>query len=168
MTSCIMPRMLVILVIILVLVGGFAFAAISGAPWVPAFKKDLEAVLDDAKLKKGEVFFELGCGDGRLVVAAAKRGAHAVGYEISPIMWLIAKIKTAPYTNASVKFGNFWKVDLSAADVVLAFLVPRTVGRLETKASKELKHGARLVSYIFPLPNLKHSVKRHHWRVYEF
>jgi len=160
--------MLILFLIVLLIVGGFALGAVSGAPWVPAFKKDLESVLDDSRLKKGEVFIELGCGDGRLVVAAAKRGALSVGYEISAVLWLIAWLRCLPYKNAQVKLRDFWGVDLSGADVVLAFLVPRTVGRLEKKAVKEMKSGSRLVSYVFKLPTLKPKLTRHHWLVYYF
>jgi SAM-dependent methyltransferase len=166
--TCIMRLMLIALIILLFISGGFALGAVLGAPWVPAFKKDLKAMIDDTNLKPGEVFYELGCGDGRLVVEAAKRGAKAVGYEISPVMWLIAKIRVTPCRGASVKFGDFWRLDLSSADVVLAFLVPRTIGRLEVKAAKEMKPGARLVSYIFPFPNMKPKTKAKNWSVYEY
>jgi ribosomal protein L11 methylase PrmA len=162
-----MPEMSALLVVILLLVGGFMVAAISGAPWVPAFSDDLEAVLEDAGLKKNDLFLELGCGDGRLVVAAAKRGAVAVGYEINPIMWLIAKLRALHCPGAKIKFGNLWQVDLSEADVVLAFLVPRTVQKLEDKVVNEMKSGSILVSYIFKLPHLKPKLSRHHWFIYQ-
>jgi hypothetical protein len=140
-----MRLMLIALIILLFISGGFALGAVLGAPWVPAFKKDLKAMIDDTNLKPG-----------------------AVGYEISPVMWLIAKIRVTPCRGASVKFGDFWRLDLSSADVVLAFLVPRTIGRLEVKAAKEMKPGARLVSYIFPFPNMKPKTKAKNWSVYEY
>jgi hypothetical protein len=57
---------------------GFLVSSISGAPWVPARKYDVEVILDDVKLQKNEKYLELGCGDGRFVRAAARRGAVAV------------------------------------------------------------------------------------------
>lgn len=151
---------------LLALLFGFVIGAISGAPWVPAFKRDIEAVLDDTGLKSGDSFVELGCGDGRVVIAAARRGANVVGYEINPLLWLVASIKVLTWPNARIKLRNFWRVDLSKADVVMTFLVPRTVGRLENKIKREMKPGSRLVSYIFKLPTLKPKLKRHHWLVY--
>lgn len=143
------------------------YASVSGAPWVPAFKRDLEAVLNDVKLQPKELFIELGCGDGRLVVAAAKRGAQAIGYEINPVLFSISWIRVLPYRkHAQVHCRNLWRVKLNEADVVLAFLVPRTVPKLYQKAKKEMKPGSRLVSYIFAIPGRKATVKGHNWHVY--
>ena len=147
---------------------GFMIASISGAPWVPARSFDIADILDDAKLSKGDVFLELGCGDGRLVRAAAKRGAIATGYELNPVIWFIAWLLSIRTTNAHIKLANLWKIDLSKADVVLAFLVPRTMRRLEIKVEKEMKKGSTLISYIFPLPFSKNGKKHKSWYVYQF
>lgn len=146
-----------------------AWAAYSGAPWVPAFKRDIRAVLDDAGVKKGDLFIELGSGDGRLVLEAARRGATAIGYEINPLLWIVSWLRIFPMRkNAKVYLRDFWGVDISKADVVLAFLVPRTMSKLEAKAKAEMKKGSRLLSYIFELPNTKAKMSRHHWHVYKF
>jgi SAM-dependent methyltransferase len=152
----------------LVFLFGFAISGFIGAPWVPAFRRDVKAVLADTALKKGHLYIELGCGDGRLVEEAAKRGAQAIGYEINPVMWFIAVVRTRKYPSAHIYLGNFWKKDLSEADVVMAFLLPKFMERLETKVNAELKSGARLASYIFELPTKHPKVTRHHWRIYEF
>ncbi|MDQ5886571.1 MAG: hypothetical protein QG628_968 [Patescibacteria group bacterium] len=147
---------------------GFLVSSISGAPWVPARTYDVEVILDDVKLQKNEKYLELGCGDGRLVRAAARRGAVAVGYELNPLLWFIAWLRSIGHKNQTIKFGNFWHVDLSSSDVVLAFLVPRTMPRLEVKANKQMKKHARLVSYIFPMPNRVHSLKHKSWYIYNY
>ena len=147
---------------------GFAVAGPLGAPWVPAFKKDLKKVIKDSRLKSGDVFYELGCGDGRFVAEAAKMGATAIGYEINPLMWLIAWLRNYKYKSAHVYLGNFWSCDLSDADVVMTFLTPRFMEKLESKLDNELKPGTKFVSYIFKLPIRKPIIKRHHWFVYEF
>lgn len=139
-----------------------------GAPWVPAFKKDIDRMLNDAELKKDQVYIELGCGDGRLVAAAAQMGAIAIGYEVNPLMWLIALIRNIPNRRASIRLANFWYKDLSQADVVMAFLMPKFMARLQTKVQKELKPGARLISYIFDLPTKRPLLKRKKWQVYKF
>lgn len=144
-----------------------AFAGISGAPWVPAFRKDLDDVLDDAQLKPGQLFIELGSGDGRLLQAAAKRGATVIGYEINPLLFLISWLRLIPYRQRSkVYLRSLWGADVSQADVVLTFLVPRTIPKLYVKALNEMKPKALLVSYIFAIPNVKPLLKRHHWFVY--
>ena len=145
----------------------FGVTGISGAPWVPARKIDIQPLLRDAKLHKGDLFIELGCGDGRLLAAAADHGAKAIGYELNPILWCIAYLRNVGRRQVSVRLGNFWSVDLSQADVVMAFLVPRTTPRLAKKA-KELKKGARLVSYIFPLPNRTPTRRGKSWLVYTY
>lgn len=146
----------------------FAVTGISGAPWVPARAYDIEQLLDSVKLKKSEVFYELGCGDGRLVKAAAVRGAHAVGYELNPLLWLIAKVRCAGVPGATVRLANLWKIDLSSADVVMAFLVPRTMPRLDKKAAHELPPKARLVSYVFPIVGKKPVAKHSSWYIYTY
>ena len=160
--------MLYLSLVILLVVSCGAFAAVSGAPWVPVFRRDLESVLDDVELKSGETLLELGCGDGRLLAAAARRGAHAVGYEINPFLVLFAKIRLLPYKNAQARFGDLWRVDTSQSDVVMTFLVPRTMPKLKRKVLREMKPGSRLVSYIFALPGVQATISRHHWFVYRF
>ena len=146
----------------------FALTGISGAPWVPARSYDVEALLSSVKLKKGDVFYELGCGDGRLVKAAAERGAKAVGFELNPILWLIAKLRCWSVKGATVRLANLWKVDLSSADVVMVFLVPRTMPRLHQKALRELSPHAQLVSYVFPIVGKKPAAKHSSWYIYTY
>jgi len=160
--------MIIFLILILLLLLGFTISSISGAPWVPARSYDLEALLDDSKIKKGELYIELGCGDGRLVRAAAKRGAIAIGYELNPVLWFVAWVCSIGHANTHIRLGNFWTKDLSQADVVMAFLVPRTMPRLGKKADKEMKKGSRLISYIFPIAHKKHARKHRSWYIYHY
>lgn len=158
------------LLFIFLLITVISFASgLTGAPWVPARARDVTALLDDAKVGPQTSYIELGCGDGRLVAAAALRGATAVGYEINPIMFVIAWLRCLFVgKKAKVIYGNFWNKDIGSADVVMAFLMPRTVGRLEQKAEQEMKAGSRLVSYVFALPHRKHTTKGKSWFVYKF
>ncbi len=147
---------------------GFAISGPLGAPWVPTFKRDVEQVLNDADVKAKTRYVELGCGDGRLVAAAARRGAEATGYEINPVLWLIAWCRNLRYKNAHIRLGNFWNHSLSKYEVVVTFLMPKFMPRLESKMAKELTARSMLVSYVFPLPHKKPSKKRHHWFVYTY
>lgn len=159
---------MIFLLVFLAVALGFMITSLSGAPWVPVRSFDVQALLDDTKLKKGQTYLELGCGDGRLVKAAAKRGAIAIGYELNPLLWLIAWTRCATTKGAHVRFGDLWRVDLSKADVVMAFLVPRTMPKLAKKVAKELKPSAILVSYIFEIVGKKPLLHNKSWYIYSF
>ncbi len=160
--------LLIVIIFLLLIFVGFAVGGLLGAPWVPTYKRDIGKILDDTQLKSGDTYIELGCGDGRLVAAAAKRGARAIGYEINPIMWLVSKVRNLRYSNAKIKLANFWRRPINKADVVTVFLMPKFMPRLESKARSELRPGARLASYIYKLPNKKPNLQRQRWQIYKF
>ena len=70
-----------------------------GSPYVMADKKVISEALRLAKLKKGEIFYDLGCGRGDVLIEAAKFGAKATGFEISPYYYIYVKLKTRRYHN---------------------------------------------------------------------
>lgn len=144
------------------------FTGVSAAPWVPTRKFDVDGLLDDAQIKPGDKFIELGCGDGRLVKAAAKRGAIATGYELNPLIYIVAVINNLGVPNSKVVFRNFWSVDLTKADIVMAFVLPRTLPRLDDKLDKELKPGAIFISYVFPVEGHKLLRRGKSWLVYRY
>ncbi len=84
----------IIFIVISILVICFGFVLLYGAPYVPTLKKQVEDALDLADVKPGECLVELGSGDGRVLIAAAKRGCSCIGYELNPIMFVISLIKT--------------------------------------------------------------------------
>lgn len=133
----------------------FGFVVFVGAPYLPTHKKQTVDLLNYLKTRKGQTFYELGCGDGRVLILAGKKDLKVVGYEINPVLYFIAKIRTLKYENIEVKFGNFWQVDLSEADYVYVFLLDRFMERLDAKLSKELSAGSFLLSYSFKLPMKK-------------
>lgn len=140
----------------------FTLVAIySNAPYVPTHNHLVEKMLDMAEVKKDDLVIDLGAGDGRIVVAAASRGARATGYEINPILVPIAnlRIQNAKFKNQNdrskckILWKNFWKQDLSEATVITIFGFPNMMGRLEEKLQKELQRGSRVVSHAFKFPN---------------
>lgn len=137
-----------------------------GSPYVKADRAIIIKSLKIAKLKHGEIFYELGCGNGDVLIEAARLGAKSVGFEISPYYYLWAKLriflfktfnKQCHSNRSSVKSGieirhrNILNVDLSEADVVYCYLLPKFLDKLSTKFRRELKPGARLISIGFPL-----------------
>ena len=133
----------------------FSFYLVSvfvGAPFVPTSEDVTEAMLDIARVKVGDCFLDLGSGDGRLVIAAARRGARAVGYEINPFLVLFSRwrIRRAGFARtARVYWKNLWTVNCSFADVVGLYCLPRTMRHLEQKLYRELRPGSRVVSNAF-------------------
>lgn len=160
--------MIYLFCLVLVVLLFILFTGISAAPWVPTRKHDLKDLIDDAEIDSGDNFVELGCGDGRLVKAAAKRGAKAVGYELNPLMYIVAVINNLGVANSKIRFKNFWSVDLSQADIVMVFILPRTLPRLDQKLSDELKPGAKLISYIFPIEGRSEVHKGKSWFIYRY
>jgi SAM-dependent methyltransferase len=144
-----------LLIIFLIFAISFLYAAWRGAPWVPMRKADIERVLALANLSLGQVFVELGSGDGRMSVAAAAKGAKAKGFELSllPFLLSIARNIFIP-ANRRPKFyfKDLWKVNLSDADVVYVFLTPPIMPALKEKLEKELKTGARVICYVWAMP----------------
>ncbi|RLE54897.1 MAG: hypothetical protein DRJ40_09870 [Thermoprotei archaeon] len=110
-------------------------------------------MLQLAEVKPGEVVYDLGCGDGRvLIIAAREFGARAVGIEIRKDLYeqCIKKIKELGLEDrVKVIHGNFFEVDISEADVVFLYLLTSVNERLRPKLEKELKPGARVVSHDF-------------------
>jgi SAM-dependent methyltransferase len=122
-------------------------------PYVPTPQPVVEGMLKLAKVTAGDVVYDLGCGDGRIVITAAKEyGATGVGVDIDPqrIKEAKANAKKAGVTN-KVKFvrGDIFKTDFSNATVVMLYLLPEINLRLRPILLEQLKPGTRIVSHIF-------------------
>lgn len=140
-------------VVLFLLVVPTLMALIHGAPFVPTPMEAVEKMLKTADLKEGDKVFDIGCGDGRMVYLASKKyKANATGYELSPIVYGLARIRKLFWgSKAKIVFGNFKTKNFKDADVILCYLLPETLARLQEKLDKELKKGAKVVSYAFPI-----------------
>jgi cyclopropane fatty-acyl-phospholipid synthase-like methyltransferase len=147
------------LILIAVVLVFMAWSQVFGAPWIPTSHKTIRKMLELARLKPGETLYDLGCGDGRIIIDAAQDfGANAIGIEIDPIRYFWAKLLILQFRlqcNAKVILGNFFKSNLSKADVVTLYLLQETNVKLMKKLSDELKPGARIVTNTFTLPGWK-------------
>lgn len=125
-----------------------------GAPYVPTHTRDLRDVLREAKLKKGDLIVDLGSGDGRLLIEAARSGYRAHGFELNPFLVGVTWWRLRRYrSQASVTWSDFWLTPLpDGTKAVFVFLaapfMTRLAKKLETEA-KRLGHDIVLVSYGF-------------------
>jgi len=129
------------------------------APYVTTPEDVVSALLKLADVKKGDIVYDLGCGDGRIVIAAAKEyGTHGVGVDINPerIKEARANAKRAG-VEALVKFevNDLFDTDIHEATVVALYLLPEINLRLRPKLLKDLKPGARVVSHSFHMGDWK-------------
>jgi SAM-dependent methyltransferase len=127
----------------------------SAIGFVPTPQPVVEAMLELAQVRPGELVVDLGCGDGRIVVTAArKHGARGVGFDLDPELLQAARAAAAVAgVRHSVAFRrrDFFTVDLSEADVVCLYLLRELNERLMPQL-RQLRPGARIVSYEFDLP----------------
>ncbi len=126
--------------------------------YVPTPQDVVDKMLELAKVQKDELLYDLGCGDGRIVVTAAKKyGCHAVGYDIDPrrIKESLENVKKNQVEDlAKIEQQDIFTLDLSAANVITLYLLPRLNVRLIPQLEK-LKPGSRIVSHDFRMKGIK-------------
>ena len=125
--------------------------------YVPTPQKVVDKMLEVAKVTASDVVYDLGCGDGRIVVTSAKMGAKATGFDIDPARVSEARTHVASAhveANASIKWANVFSVDLSPATVVTLYLLPELNVKLIPQLEK-LKPGSRIVSHDFDMAGAK-------------
>lgn len=128
-------------------------------PYVPTDEKIVHAMLDLAEVTSQDVLYDLGCGDGRIVVAAAlERNTHGVGIDIDP-MRITEAIEYAGHTGVEymVRFyeGDLLEVDFSAATVVTLYLLDLVNVQLRPRLLDELRPGTRIISHAFDMGDWK-------------
>ncbi len=145
--------MAISLIILAIVIWCFGFVLLSGAPYLPTLKKQIKLAFDLADLKPGDTIIELGCGDGRVLLAAERAGLNVVGYELNPILFIIAKLRTMPYRDkVKVVFGNFWRKKWPQAEAIYVFLLPRLMDKLDNKIILEKLGDVQVISFAFKFP----------------
>lgn len=129
------------------------------APYVRTPDRIMDRMLELAAIKPGDTVYDLGCGDGRIVIAAALRyKAKAVGVEISPKLASQANLaieKAGLKGRAQIIQGDLLAADLTGADVVTIYLGTQLNAELRPRLEKFLHAGARVVSHDYPVPGWK-------------
>jgi SAM-dependent methyltransferase len=128
-------------------------------PYVPTTEQAVEAMLKLADVKKTDVVYDLGCGDGRIVIAAAKKfGARGVGIDINPVRINEAKAnarKAGVENLVHFEENDLFQADIHEATVVTLFLLSSVNLKLRPKLLQDLKPGTRVVSNTFDMGDWK-------------
>ena len=134
------------------------YAAWRFAPWYPTRSRDLARIARLSQLTEGQTFYDLGCGDGRVVAYLSQQTqARCVGIELSYLHFFAAMLRQllVRRTNLYIQQGDMFRVPLHDADVVYLYGIKQTIQRAHLAALlRKLKPGARLLSYDYPLDGL--------------
>ena len=140
---------------IIIFVIWIAWSGVVGAPWIPTPKKRVRSMLEFAEVSSDDILYDLGSGDGRIVVMAGKEfGATSIGIEVDPLrlMWSRLSIRRHRLRKTTkVIRANFFKVSLEDATVVTLYQGHEINKKIRNKLASELKPGTRVVSYRFIL-----------------
>ncbi|MFZ5559229.1 MAG: SAM-dependent methyltransferase [Patescibacteria group bacterium] len=149
----------IILIFVLIIIGFLVitdiYASVIAAPFFATPKNYIRRAFQACNLKSGEKIYDLGSGDGRALIMAAKEfGANAKGFELSYLLYLISKANILFHhlpKRVEVKWCNFYNEDLRQADVIFCWLTPRAFPKLAQKFNQELKAGTRVIAFSSPL-----------------
>jgi len=145
-------QILEIVLLVIFLIGGWA-SVLLRVPPVPSRAIDLADAFGLAGIRPGERVFDLGAGEGRVLKQARdKYGARVSGWELNPVVWVLAKWQLG--IASDMRLANLWTAPISEADVVFTFLMRDLMGKVEQEIWSKMKPGARLVSNSFVLPNV--------------
>lgn len=131
----------------------FSVVLLVGAPYLPTLTPQVTAALILADLRPGQTLLELGCGDGKVLIAAAQQGYRAVGYELNPVLAAIAWLRTRRYRRlVRVVCANFWTTKWPPTDAIFTFLLPKYMNKLDTIIVQNVQKPVKLVSFAFKIP----------------
>lgn len=151
--------------IIIALIGALflmptAYAGLIGAPWAPTRIAAVKKAFDDIGVDGEDTVIDLGSGDGAILLQAEKWGAAmAIGYELSPIMWIVGYIRTFGKRRIQMKYGNFYKASLPPkATIIFCFLMPKHMEQVgKYIVAQQLSNKTIVLSYAFPFQGISTS-----------
>lgn len=145
--------------LILIFLELFQDFALGKVPFIPTTKKNIKKILQEIDTNPTpKIIYDLGAGDARFLILASKKfpQSQVIGYENSVGPYLLARLRILfSRSKAKLYFKNFFKQNISNADVVFCFLGPEQMEELKQKFDKELKPGTKIISSTFPLHNKK-------------
>jgi hypothetical protein len=147
----------------------FTFVVFFGAPFLPTRKSRVSEALDLLNLEAHQTLLELGSGDGRMLLEAARRGITGIGYELNPVLVLWSRLRSWRWRHlVTIHCANYWNVTLPEADGVYTFLLQPYMARLDKKLQAEIKRPIRLVSFAFHVPAKQHAVDQNGLYLYNY
>jgi len=137
----------------------FAGVVAFGAPFLPTLSKRVDDAIELLELEPGQLFIELGSGDSRLQIAAAKKGIKSIGYELNPLLVMYAKIRSFRYRKlVTVKVANYWLIDWPEADAMYVFLLNPYMQKLHNRiVQRKSNKPLTVVSFAFKIPKKEPS-----------
>ena len=163
--------LLVIGIVLLVFFFFNTYGFFTGAPFAATPSTIIDSLFSLVDITEKDVVYDLGSGDGRVLIAAANKGAKSIGWEINlPLYYYsLRQLKRSKINHkVTIHYGNFWNKKLSDATVIFAFLLPEYMDRLEKKIRREVSPGVRVVTYLAKLPNSKPIAEKDGLTVYKF
>ncbi|MBN2620222.1 SAM-dependent methyltransferase [candidate division WOR-3 bacterium] len=156
--------MLLVIIFLVVIIGWLIWkywTLAVGAGYDPTPMHRVYKMLHLGQVSSSDIVYDLGSGDGRIVIAAARRhGARAVGIEIDPFRYLFATFAVlfaGLRRKVTIKYGSMYGQDISQATVVTLFLYQPTNNKLKEKLQKELSPGTRIVTYMWTFDGWYHT-----------
>ena len=145
------------LILLLILGLWLLVPSLYGLPWIPTREKRIRKALELARLQPGEILYDLGAGDGRVLLMSAREfGVQAVGIEIGPVQCALGWLRiwlSGSRPKVRMRCGDFYKADISKADVVFVYATSSQTSRLLPILAHQLRPGARVVSVAADFPN---------------
>ena len=132
----------------------FVIGTKTGSPYVPSTDEMVKNMIRLANVQKGDSVTDIGAGDGRVLIAAAKKGALAEGWEIDPIVWKKAQKNIKRNTlddRVKVHFGSHWKHSLAKYNIIFVYQLTEKLPPLEEKIKKECRPGTKIIANTYPL-----------------
>jgi SAM-dependent methyltransferase len=147
----------------------FIFTVIFGAPYFPSRHEHVERALRLIDLQPGQYLLELGSGDGRVLIAAAKKGIRVTGYEINPLLFAWSWLRTRRYRqHVTVILGSYWNRPLPNADGIYVYLLKPYMQKLDQKLSADIRRPTKVVSFIYSIPDKKPAKTERGLFLYEY
>src|SRR5436190_4237353 len=131
------------------------YAGLIGAPYAPTKILPVRKAFALLHLDKEDTVIDLGVGDGKILLEAVSHGANAIGYELSPIMFIVAWLRFFGNKNITLRYGNFFKQPINEATIIFVFLMPKHMEQLRQFVAKH--RGPKLqyvISYAFAIKSI--------------
>ena len=126
-----------------------------GAPYFPVRKRDIEDAFTLVDVTEKDTVIDLGSGDGKILLACAKRGATVIGYELNPLLVLITKWRLRNYPKARVYWKNLFKADFTGVTKVFIFGLDPIMSQVSDMLKERAIPQIEIISFAFDLPRFK-------------